>query len=51
MPLKKKGAVDKTERNLWLMISAILFLAAALAVAWYVYVPDAPVIDNAHVQR
>jgi hypothetical protein len=51
MPVKKKGTVDKTGRNFWLLISAILFLAAVLAVAWYVYVPDPPVIDHGHVQR
>jgi hypothetical protein len=49
--MTNKRMVDKTERNFWLLVSAILVLAGALAVAWYVYVPDAPATEHGHIQR
>jgi hypothetical protein len=35
----KKESVDKTERDFWLVIRAILLPASALALAWYDYIP------------
>jgi hypothetical protein len=51
MHLKKRLANDRTGRNLWLFISAILVLATTLATLWYVYAPDAPATEHGHVQR
>jgi hypothetical protein len=47
----KKQTVNKTSRDFWLLLSAILVLGTALAVAWYVYVPDAPATERGHVQH
>jgi hypothetical protein len=42
---------DGVKLRTWLYIVAILVLSAALAVAWYVYIPDAPRTEHGHVGR
>ena len=47
----KKPTVNKTVQDFWLLLTAILVLATALAMAWYVYVPDAPATEQGHVRH
>ena len=49
--MKNKRITDKTDRNFWLLVSLFVVLATALAVSWYVYVPDAPTTERGHIQR
>ncbi|HZS99538.1 MAG TPA: hypothetical protein VFA40_22315 [Terriglobales bacterium] len=47
----RKTLLNKIERDLWLIIAAVIVLATALAVAWYVYIPDAPHTERGRIQR